>query len=315
MNIIRYIWCAVRTLLLSLRAKRGNPLLVVLCLVLLATGIAIASDGTVNKTVREQITVTDSYGRPRADCKLSLFSVDRMYRDGARITPPATTFRNVTSAGSYTATYTPAVAGEYKCMLNYSGVNVGTFTRTVSAYDVDTAYSGLSGQLLAIPTNPLLATDPRVPATVMATSVEVAKAASLTAHDAEVKAAIAAAHAVTDAKLDGIDDDPWDNPGRTVTGGIVDEAATVTGLVGLTAEAAAGIDSVLTGSHGTGLWSAAGTVTVVPFQGTVSYETATRSADVHVVRGDSAGGRYGSGQRQTPQTTLMPYRPGTSPPT
>jgi hypothetical protein len=56
-----------------------------------------------------------------------------------------------------------------------------------------------------------------------------------------------------------------------------------------------GIDNRLTASHGQGPWNAAGSVTVVPFQGSVSYESAALGSDVHVVRGDSVAIPYQAG--------------------
>jgi len=56
-----------------------------------------------------------------------------------------------------------------------------------------------------------------------------------------------------------------------------------------------GIDGRLTASHGEGPWNAAGSVAVVPFQGSISYESAVLGSDVHVVRGDSVVVPYQAG--------------------
>ena len=62
------------------------------------------------------------------------------------------------------------------------------------------------------------------------------------------------------------------------------------------APTAAQIDAQLTGSHGAGPWSAAGGITVLPFQGAASYETVAQSKDVHVTRGDSVAIPYSVGK-------------------
>lgn len=258
-------------------------------------GAAFGSDGTVGKTARERFMMDDVYGRARTACKLSLFTAGAK-KDGAAIAiSPA--FTNY-STGVYEMDWMPAQAGEYSGFVSYSGVQVSPWTRTVRTYDNDTVYAGLSsiiGSPLqaagytapdnagvaaikartdSLPDNPaaaggqmtLTAAYDAAKTASSQASVDAlgspAQAADLTLHDTSVKTAIADAHAATDT------------------------------LVG-------GIDGVLTTTHGTGLWSAAGSVTVVPFQGTVSYETATRSADVHVVRGDSAAVPYSAGMDLT----------------
>lgn len=67
--------------------------------------------------------------------------------------------------------------------------------------------------------------------------------------------------------------------------------------LGGAAPTVAQIDSQLSGTHGAGSWgTAGGSFTVLPFQGSVSYETAKAGADVHVVRGDSVSIPYTIGK-------------------
>lgn len=273
------------------------------------TGAAFASDGTVGKTVREQFTVDDLYGRPRTGCKLSLLSGAAAYRDG---TPASISgaFRNY-STGMYELRWTPSQAGEYAGFVSYSGIRVSAWTKTVRAHDTDTLHAALSATLTAVkaktdnlPAEPSAAGDamtltPAYDAAMTAASQasvtalgSPSQASALSSHDTDMKSAVASAHAVTDALVSGIDDDPWDDPVRTVTGGSVDTAAAVVAPVDITAQAAGDVDTLLTFQHGAGLWSAAGSVVVVPFQGTVSHEAAARAKDVHVVRGDSVAVPY-----------------------
>lgn len=56
------------------------------------------------------------------------------------------------------------------------------------------------------------------------------------------------------------------------------------------------VDARLTLKHGSGFWTAAGSVTILPFQGSASHETVTQGRDVHVVRGDSAVVPYSIGK-------------------
>jgi hypothetical protein len=86
----------------------------------------------------------------------------------------------------------------------------------------------------------------------------------------------------------------WPRPGETVlyftpsNGGYVNKYLVSVQPVGGTAPTAQQIDAQLSSTHGAGSWgSAPGSYTVLPFQGSVSYEMANAGADVHVLRGDS----------------------------
>jgi hypothetical protein len=115
-------------------------------------------------------------------------------------------------------------------------------------------------------------------------------------------------HAETDMLIEAIDDDPWDAPTRSLTdkagyslaseqsGVTVGSVGNVVNPVDITYASMTGIDLRLSATHGTGVWDAAGSVSVIPFQGTVSYETAAYGTDVHVVRGDSVAIPYSIGQ-------------------
>jgi|GEM_PF-3737502 len=59
------------------------------------------------------------------------------------------------------------------------------------------------------------------------------------------------------------------------------------------------IDNELTAAHGTGLWNAAGDITILPFQGAASYETVVQNRDVHVTSGDSVSIPYSIGKDLT----------------
>lgn len=84
----------------------------------------------------------------------------------------------------------------------------------------------------------------------------------------------------------------WPAQGETIlyftpsNGGYVNKYAFSVQPAGGTAPTAAQIDAQLSAAHGGGGWGA-GSFTVMPFQGSVSYETAQAGADVHVFRGDS----------------------------
>ncbi len=56
------------------------------------------------------------------------------------------------------------------------------------------------------------------------------------------------------------------------------------------------INNYLTTEHGTGLWNAAGNVTVLPFQGAATYETVAQGNDVHITHGDSVSIPYSVGK-------------------
>ncbi|MBI5189110.1 MAG: hypothetical protein HZA22_00350 [Nitrospirae bacterium] len=248
---------------------------------LLATGLAaLASDGTVNRSWQEDFYVFDGVGNGRTNCAGARFTT-RTYRSGA-LANQSWTFRNFTSNGMYEATTTPSVTGRYVTFVFYSSAYVGTFTKWIRSYDVDTAYAGLDGHMTsqdaavaAIPTDPLRTGDARL--NNLDAAVSGRAPASTALSSATWTSARASKLDNLDKAVGAVDDDPWDNPGRFLSN-------------------YTGIDARLTASHGSGLWSAAGSVTVVPFQGAVSHETVSKGLDVHVVRGDSVAMPYSAGK-------------------
>jgi hypothetical protein len=56
------------------------------------------------------------------------------------------------------------------------------------------------------------------------------------------------------------------------------------------------IDTQISGAHGAGPWGSSGSITILPFQGAVSYETVSQGKDVHVTRGDSVSIPYSIGK-------------------
>jgi hypothetical protein len=83
--------------------------------------------------------------------------------------------------------------------------------------------------------------------------------------------------------------------------------------VGGSAPTVTQIDSQLSGTHGAGSWgSAPGSFTILPFQGSVSYETAKAGADVHVVRGDSVSIPYSVGKDITGWTVWFGAKASTT---
>jgi len=79
----------------------------------------------------------------------------------------------------------------------------------------------------------------------------------------------------------------------------------VEGPVDITFAGITGIDSRLSTTHGSGVWDATGSVAVLPYQGTVSYEAAAYGTDVHVVRGDSVAIPYTVGEDITGWTVYF----------
>jgi len=263
-----------------------DKIAVLLLLIALAAGsyAAFASDGTANRPWNENFQVSDAGGNGRSNCLASRFSL-KLYRDGQPVGLTAA-FRNFSTNGNYNFAVTPTASGYYCGFLTYSGVPVDTFYKQVRDYDVDTQYAaqdmrfrnlsgGVKGNcalIAARPTNPLLANDSRIPSSAIASSAEVAKSADWSSARA--------------AKIDNLD-------------AIVSSRATNSGVWSApvrTLSNYSGVDVILTATHGTGLWSAAGTVTVVPFQGAASYETVSQGKDVHVVRGDSVAIPYTIGR-------------------
>jgi len=59
------------------------------------------------------------------------------------------------------------------------------------------------------------------------------------------------------------------------------------------------VDARLVARHGSGMWDASGSVTVLPFQGSVSHETAGQWTDSHIVRGDSVSIPFSIGKDLT----------------
>jgi len=258
---------------------------------LLLAAFAIASDGTVGKTVRERFMVDDVYGRARTACKQSLFAASAM-RDGAAIAiSPA--FKNYTT-GVYEMDWTPAEAGEYAGFVSYSGVQALPWEKTVRDYDTDTVYAGLSATLGSpMQTSGYTAPDNAGIAAIKARTDSLPDNPAATGDQMTLTSAYdAAKYSSSQASVDGLGTPAQSSDlashDTSVKSAIADAHAATDTLVG-------NIDGALTATHGTGLWSAAGSVTVVPFQGTVSHETAARSADVHVVRGDSAAVPYSAG--------------------
>jgi hypothetical protein len=83
--------------------------------------------------------------------------------------------------------------------------------------------------------------------------------------------------------------------------------------VGGAAPTVAQIDAQLSNTHGAGSWgSAPGSFTVLPFQGSVSYETTLAGADVHVIRGDSVSVPYSIGKDITGWTVWFGAKASTS---
>ena len=286
-------------------------------------GLAAAFDGTANKPWEENFQVADAAGAGRNNCAASRFSL-KLYKDGLPVTLAAT-FRNYTANGNYKWRVTPAAAGRYSAFLSYSGSPLATFCTTAYSYDADTLYAAESlrfgnmstagnnryarqgirfgnlstvsnrrptNPLLAndtrlpafanvsalngrIPRNPLLVNDARIPATVIATSSEVAKAADWTAARA--------------AKVDNLD--------AAVSGRATNSG--VWAASGRTMSNYSGVDRLMTATHGPGLWSAVGNITVLPFQGAASYDTVAQGKDVHIVRGDSVSIPYSIGKNIT----------------
>jgi len=241
---------------------------------------ALAFEGTVNRVWQENFQVLDVTGTGRTNCSGSRFTL-KVYKDGSPATLAAS-YRNYTSGGNYNWTVTPSQAGRYSAFLSYSGTPVGAFCTTVRAYDVDTQYAvqdtrftNISAVACRRPVNPLLATDSRIPATLLATSVEVAKSADWTsARAAKVDNLDAAVS--TRATSSGV----WSATGRTLTD-------------------YSGVDTLLKASHGSGLWTADGGITVLPFQGAATYETVSQGREVHIVRGDSVSIPYSVGKDVT----------------
>ena len=87
---------------------------------------------------------------------------------------------------------------------------------------------------------------------------------------------------------------PTDFGGRTVTGGTVDSVANP---VDVSFAGSTTIDHRLSSTH-PGNWAAAGggNVTVLPFQGSASFETVSQGKDIHIVRGDSVAIPYNVGK-------------------
>ena len=278
--------------------------LAVFLIVIACCGILAYADGTTNKTWTESFQVYDATGTGRTNCAGSRFSL-KLYRDGAPVALAATYRNFTTAAGDYAFSVTPAAAGSYSGFLTYSGAPIGTFQAMVRAYDVDTQYAAQAvryGNLSTVanrrPTNPLLATDSRIPATVVASSAEVAKASDWTSGragkvdnlDAAVTSRAPASTALSSATWTAARAGKVDNLDVTVSSRATGSGGGGTGFINAT-----GIEQYLAARHGSGLWTADGQVVILPFQGAVSYETAVQGKDVHVVKGDSVSLPYSTG--------------------
>lgn len=96
----------------------------------------------------------------------------------------------------------------------------------------------------------------------------------------------------------------WPAKGETLLyftpsgGGYVNKYSISVQPQGGSAPTAVQIDAQLSTTHGSGGWGA-GSFTVLPFQGSVSYETALAGADVHVFRGDSVSIPFSIGKDLT----------------
>jgi len=279
------------------------------CLVAVTVGInAFCSDGTVGKPWHEQFRVYLSDGDAKKDTDPSLFSVE-VLNDFEPYTSLSPVIRNFsTCEGDHGYSITPTVPGHYTCFLSYSGIQIGTFYKTIREQDVDTAYMGIDEHLeyqdcsIGAPLQSNF--------TSLYTSY---RAGRLDMLDVKVSSRgvfsdMSALHAGTDILIAAIDDDPWDASNRSLTdkagfslatdqsGVTVGTVAAMDGGVDISFASMTGLDSFLSTRHGTGVWDATGSVTVVPFQGTVSYETATYGSEVHIVRGDSVAIPYSISQ-------------------
>lgn len=143
----------------------------------------VLADGTINKPWREVFRVYDATGAGRNNCLAARYNA-KSYRNRTAISQ-SWSFRNFSSDGNYSMRTYPATAGEYNVLLSYSGIFLTSFQKTIRAFDEDTnrarsdaAFANTSGLINKRPTNPLLATDARIPGTVIASSAEVAKAST-----------------------------------------------------------------------------------------------------------------------------------------
>jgi hypothetical protein len=312
-----------------------KAVLIALAILVVFAMACSAGDGTVNKAWRECFQVLDISGSPRTNCALSRFGAT--YKKDFVATSIPASFRNMTGQGVYVMSATPASPGDYLCFITYSGQSVGTFTATIRAYDADTQIAALtpkfqnlssqqsrdiaalhirfnneSSTVAKVPRNPLLADDPRIPATVISTGAEVAKAADWTEAravkmdllDAPTSSRLASeSYILPDnagimaikARTDNLPADPASSAQLLTRASQASVDALGTPAQSAALEAHDGDIRAELASHGSGLWSAAGTVSVLPFQGSVTSASALLDKDVHIVRGDSVAIPYSVG--------------------
>jgi len=254
-----------------------------LCTAVLAGAYsAFATDGTVNVSHRTAFTVYDATGLLRTNCAASRFSVTA-YRDGSPVSvTPA--WRNYTS-GYYEAVWSPSQAGHYSGFINYSGQKLVPVDLWVRNYNIDTQYAAQSSRFGNVssmanrrPVNPLLANDTRLG------HLDADVSSRSTFSGGAVASVTGAVGSVAAPVTVGVNSD---KDGYSLTTAY--DAAK-------TAASAAGIDTQLSAAHGSGLWGGSGSVNVLPFQGSATYETAVQDKDVHIVRGDSVAVPYSIGK-------------------
>ncbi len=230
------------------------------------------ADFTVGRTMTEPFQMYNPDLSPRTNCNLTKFSAETWLND-SRVAM-SWTFRNQ-STGDYDAIATPATPGDYKLAIFYDNTMVGTYTDTARLWDIDTMYGSAGPRMsnLSTATARNGAAIAGIPTTTYGnrfTNSSTAIARGFSAMPANV----------------------WGAATRTLTAG---GGGTV--YVNVT-----GINNYLTAQHGSGLWSAAGTVSVLPFQGAASYETVAQGEDVHVTHGDSVAIPYSIGTNITGYT-------------